>query len=301
MASVSEIEDGIFEIKPENWEQGIPCTCYLVVDDQITLIETGASSQVPEILAGMAKIGYEAASLSYIIPTHIHADHGGGAGYLTRLAPGARVVVHDHGAPHLIDPSKLIEGTRHVFGDKFEDEFGPLLPVPETQILAVQGDEVIQTGERELKIIYSPGHASHHICIYDPKSEGLFCGEALGCYLPEGDMLILAIAPPVFEFALAMDTINRLKQLEPKILFFSQWGISREADKLISLSQEYTKTCGDIILEAMKAGETEDMISQKVGHFIFYERYIKSKCLRDTASSFGAGPLMAYFKREGLV
>ena len=300
MASVLEVADGVYQIEPEDLERGIICLGYLVVDDQIALIETGSTSQVPEILAGMAKLGCDANSLSYVIPTHVHVDHGGGAGYLAQQTPQAQVVLHQRGARHLIDPTKLIEGTRQAFGKNFEKLFGPVLPVPESQVLAVEGGESILMGERELMIIDAPGHAPHHICVYDTKSAGVFCGEALGCYIPADDSLILASAPPIFELDLALDTIGKLRDLAPEILFFSQWGVGRDALRLIDLAEEYTRTCGDIILEAMKAREPEDIIMQKVQPYMRDSKYVKSEFLQRTLRTFVIGPYVAYFRREGL-
>ena len=301
MASVLEVADNIYEIKPDDPGRGIPCSCYLVVDDQIALVETGASSQLPEILAGMAKLGYDANSLSYVIPTHIHADHAGGVGHLVRYSSRPRVVVHEQGAAHLIDPLKLISGIMQIFGENFEDELGALLPVPEHRILVVHNDETVVLGERRLKILYSPGHSPHHICIFDSKSEGLFCGEALGVYLPLDNVLMLATAPPIFELALAMDTIDRLQQLDPKILFFSQWGASRETHRLIELSREYTKSTGDSILQAIKAGDREDVIARRLQSPMMDSRYLKSRKMRHILGTFTIRSYMAYFRREGLV
>jgi glyoxylase-like metal-dependent hydrolase (beta-lactamase superfamily II) len=301
MAYVSEVADSIFRIVPEPSKRGIPCECYLVVDERLALIETGSASQIPDILAGMAELGYDAASLSYIIPTHIHADHGGGVGYLLTQGTQAQVVVYERGSQHLIDPSKLIKMTRKVFGENFEEEFGPLLPVPEAQVFSVQGDETITLGQRSLKIIHAPGHAPHHICIYDSKSEGLFSGEALGCYVPEDDRLMLAVAPPIFELSLALDTIQRLKQLNPKMLFFSQWGVSHKALRLIEQYVEYIKTCGDIILANMRAGESEKTILQKIQPYVKESGYVASDSIKNTFKTFWVSPFAVYFKKEGLI
>ena len=301
MAYIDEVADEIYRIRPENVARGIPCECYLVVGEQIALIETGSSSQVPDILSGMTKLGHDARSLAYVIPTHIHADHGGGVGYLLARAVQAKVVVHERGASHLSDPSKLIKMTQGVFGEDFEEEFGPLVPVPENQILAVKGNETIDLGTRKLKIISAPGHAPHHICIYDVKSEGLFCGEALGCYAPEDDRLLLAVAPPIFELALAMDTIRRLKQLDPKSLFFSQWGVSSDARRLTEQYKEYISTCGDIILTGIKTGESREAILQKIQPYVKESGYVASETMKRCFKSFWISPFAAYFKREGLV
>lgn len=301
MALVLEVADDIYQIEPENLGYGIPCMGYLVIGDRIALIETGSSSQANELLAGMSKLGHDVDSLSYIIPTHIHADHGGGAGYLAQQMPQAQVVVHRRGESHLVNPARLIEATQKAFGLDFEKYFGPILPVPEPQIWAVDDRETISLGERDLEIIHSPGHAPHHVSIYDTKTRGLFCGEALGCYLPADDVLELAIAPPIFELDLALDSIARLRELDPAQLFFSQWGVSDEVPRLFALAEEYIRSWGDIILDAMKAGDTEDEIIRKVQPCLWHSEYVKSEFLQHTLRSFLVAPYMAYFRREDLV
>ncbi len=300
MARVTEVAEQIYEIFPEDPRVGVACCCYLVVDEQTALIETGSSSQVDEILEGMAKLGYGAESLSFIIPTHIHVDHGGGAGYLAQKADRAKVVAHPKGAPHFIDPSKLSAGSSQIFGNDFETHFGSLLPVPEARIHIAKDGETISLGQRGLKIIHTPGHCSDHIAIHDSKSHGLFCGEALGGYLPMEDRVLLAVSPPVFLFDAALAGIKKIKSMEPSHLFYSQWGHGKNPGVLLDRIEAHLNACGEMIRQGLASGESEEILLQKARPYILLDdQYIDSPSLRKTFGSFGIQPMVAYFRNKG--
>ena len=143
MAIVSEVEDRIYLIEPEHQENSIQCFSYIVSGEQTALIETGAASQGEELFEGMAKLGIDKSSLDYIIPTHIHMDHGAGSGYMTQQIPRVKVVLHESGFKHLVDPSRFKKIAQQVFGANLEDHFGPLIPIPESNVMVVKGGETI--------------------------------------------------------------------------------------------------------------------------------------------------------------
>lgn len=267
MTDVSEVADDIYQIETDEANAygslGLPrCSMiYFIADRQTALVETGPAVVAPAVLDAILQLGHDPSSLSYILLTHIHLDHAGGAGTIARQFPQLEVLVHQRGARHLIDPSRLIEGTRQAFGERFEDEYGPILPIPELQVRAVEDGEVIVLGERELRVIYAPGHAPHQMCIYDTKSQGVFSGEALGT-----PQIASNIVSPVagFDLDAALDTIDKLSKLDPKIVFCSHGGVSREPVKLIQSVRANTKAYGAIILEAMKAGEGKEQITQRL-------------------------------------
>ncbi|MGV8073386.1 MAG: MBL fold metallo-hydrolase [Syntrophobacteraceae bacterium] len=301
MALVREVADEIYEIFPENLKSGVVCLCYLVVGEQTALIETGSTSQVDEILKGIAKLGYGPESLSYIIPTHIHSDHGGGAGYLAGKARKAKVVVHPKGAPHMKDPSKLIAGSRQVYGDDFEGYFGPIIPVPEAQILQVEDNGILSLGERDLKIVHTPGHCANHIGIYDYRTKGFFCGEALGAYLPKEEKVILSVAPPLFMLDIALASMEKIKKLDLEYLFYSQWGHSDDPKALINQFHDNLNSCVEQVLDSLRAEDSDEAIDRKFSHYVDPDdTYIISKPLRELykAFDFGIGPLVEYLKQS---
>jgi len=241
-------------------------SAYLIREPDGVLIEPGPASAVPAIREAMAQLGMD--DLAYIIPTHIHVDHAGGSGDLARLFPRAKVIAHPRGAKHMIDPSSLIESTKMVWGPGYEDNLGPILPIPESQVKVPDDGEIITVDSRELQIIYAPGHAPHHMVIFDRSIRGLFCGEAIG--LPGRGVepvLIPTVAPPSFDQELYLETMEKLKQLDARSLFFSHGEVVHEPDRLISQAIENTTAFGDIMLQAMKEGATPDEMSRRIADY----------------------------------
>lgn len=245
--------------------------------------------------------------LLYIIPTHLHLDHGGGAGLLAKELPEARVVAHLKGARHLMEPSRLIEGTRQAFGAHFEEEFGPILPVPEQRMLVVEGGERLDLGGRELEIVYTPGHASHHICILDDKTRALFCGEALGHYHPEVNFISPSVAMPMFEVELALKSIRTIRELMPELLVFSQYGASRDVDQLVDLAEQQVKVHAEIVLQAVRQGASQAEMEKRLRE---YDRSLLSKRLgsaipfaRGSKADYGqmVAGLVGYFTEKHMV
>jgi glyoxylase-like metal-dependent hydrolase (beta-lactamase superfamily II) len=201
---------------------------------------------------------------------------------------------------HAVDPSKLIQSTKTVFGEDFEAGFGPILPVPQSQIKAVEDGEIIKVGSRELQIIYAPGHAPHHIVIFDRSVNGIFCGEALG--LPGGEdnrILLPAVAPPSFDQEIYLETMEKLRKLGARILFYSHGGVvGHDTDKLITQAEESTRILGDIILQALREGGTNEDVNRRVRESAS-RRFAMTLTEMDLALTIGGYEV--YYKKKGLV
>ena len=294
MFNIIQVADKIYQIDTRVRVPD-PILIYFIAGEQPSLVDVGPATAVPAIFEGVRELGYDPANLSYVFITHIHIDHAGGVGYLTQQLPQVKVVVHQKGARHLVDPSKLIAGTRVFFGEDFEQEFGSILPVAEKQIHIVQGGESISLGERELKIIFSPGHAPDHISFHDSQSGGLFCGDALGVPLPEFDFVVPATPLP-FDLDSSLETVDKLRELTPTILFYPHSSISREIDKSAQLAKESLKAYANIILEALRAGENLDQMVER------WKAYLLSNLFRKfelVYKGFAAG-YVDYFKRKNI-
>ena len=238
---------------------GLIFSTYLIDVDSGILIEPGPATAIPYIQEAMREVGMH--QLSWIIPTHIHMDHGGGTGTLADLFPQAMVVAHPKSARHIIDPTRLVQSTRLTYGDDFETLYGPILPVTESQVKILNDREVISVVDREFQIIYTPGHAPHHIAILDCQTGGLFCGEALGMAT---DDPLPAAAAPNFDMEDCFQTMRKLKDLQPQILFYSHGGVGLDPDNRIARVIDNTRFYGDLVLESLKKGESPHGISQKV-------------------------------------
>ncbi len=153
---------------------------YLIEDEQLTLIETASAASHDTLIRGLAARGYSPSDLAYVIVTHVHLDHAGGAGHLMEKAPNAKLVVHPRGARHMIDPTRLWEGAKQVYHERTTELFGSIKPVPQEQILIKEHGETLTIGKRTLTFFDSPGHAKHHFTILDPVLNALFAGDAIG-------------------------------------------------------------------------------------------------------------------------
>jgi glyoxylase-like metal-dependent hydrolase (beta-lactamase superfamily II) len=199
---------------------------------------------------------------------------------------------------HVIDPSRLIESTKTVFGPDFETGLGPIIPVPESQLKAVQDGEVIKVGSRELQFFHAPGHAPHQIVILDRSVKGLFSGEALGLQGQGSKPLALpAVAPPAFDQEVYLETMEKLRKLEPELIFYSHGGMAKEPDKLISIAQENTRLVGDLILKALKDGEADEAIRRKLREAAKDRFGIE---LSDMDLEMIVGGYTMYYKKKGL-
>jgi glyoxylase-like metal-dependent hydrolase (beta-lactamase superfamily II) len=237
---------------------------YLLLDDVPALIDPGSTSAASALLNNLTGLGFDPAKASYIIPTHIHLDHGGGAGYLAQQLPGAKLVFHPRGAKYMADPSRLVSSFRLVFGEHFEETLGPVLPVPEDRIHVAGDGEVIRLGKRELTIHFSPGHASHHIAIQDSLTGALFCGDALGYISDDTPDVPFPVGLPPFDPVTYLETIEKLARLSPKIICYAHHGARTGVDNLIRLVREICAAFGDIIEKALAAGEDDHGISLRI-------------------------------------
>lgn len=268
MALIKEVANKIYEIKPEG--KGLDCfplgTVYLVVDDKLALIETGCPVQAPDIMEAVTKLGFDIKMLSYIIPTHVHGDHAGGAGLLAQQMRQAHVVALRKVAKFLADPSmiaRLTQGFNQIFGEDAEERFGMMKPIPQEKFVLVEDGESISLGGRELKAISTPGHAPHHLSFLDTRTRGLFCGDAFGGYFPEIDV-ILPSSTPGSDPDLTLKSMEKLEKLNPELVFFSHGSSTREAAKILQLGVDQARQCKEIALEALKAGEDKKEVTRRL-------------------------------------
>lgn len=275
MALISEVADKIYEIKPDGKGHEIfpLCTVYLVVDDKTALVEVGSSVQIPDILQAVARLGYDINELSYIIPTHVHSDHAGGAGHLAQQLPRARVVAHPKAARLLADDSiidRMLQNRKLVFGDDADERFGGMLAIAEERFVLVEDGARIDLGERKLEVIHTPGHDPNHLCFLDSKTRGLFCGDALGGYFSETKTRMPASVPGS-DPEVIIQSIDKVKQFNPAMLFFSHGGATAEASRIIQVALTDEDQCADTALKAMKAGEDQAMIARRLAGILAKE------------------------------
>ena len=204
---------------------------YLLIEDgRAAFVDAGTNHSVPRLLAALEAAGLAPGAVDYVIATHVHLDHAGGVGLLMQQLPGARLVVHPHGAPHLIDPARLMAGARAVYGDaEVARSYGDVIGVPADRVLATSDGMVLRLAGRPLKFIDTPGHARHHHCIWDERSRGFFAGDAFGLSYREfdttqGSWLMPTTTPVQFEPEALRTSIARMLAHAPESMYLTHYG-----------------------------------------------------------------------------
>ncbi len=221
---------GISCIDTEQVRPGMAC-CYLLRSgDLYAFIECGTSLSVPGLLRVLEHRGIAPEQVAYVMPTHVHLDHAGGAGLLMSRLPQARLVMHPRGARHMIDPSKLIEGASAVYGAKaVAAMYGEILAVPEQRVIVAGDGYRLDFSGRELLFLDAPGHARHHYAIWDKESRGIFSGDVFGLSYretdgPHGPFLLPTTTPVQFEPEAWVQTLDRLMVLDPAYVYLTHYG-----------------------------------------------------------------------------
>jgi glyoxylase-like metal-dependent hydrolase (beta-lactamase superfamily II) len=190
------------------------------------LVETGPGSTLPTLLAALDDLGVSPADIRNVLVTHIHLDHAGAAGWWARQ--GATVHVHPFGAPHLIDPGKLIASATRIYGDEMDTLWGDILPAPEDKVVPVEDGDVLELGGLSFKVVETPGHARHHH-VYQ-LGDIAFTGDAAGIKLPGSPWIDVPAPPPEFDLEAWKQTIDKIRHLGCSTLYPTHYGATREVD-----------------------------------------------------------------------
>ena len=217
---------------------------FLLAGDRPALIETGPAKVAGAVAAGVADAGLDPADLAWIVVTHIHLDHAGGVGDLVRTFPNATVVVHPAGARHLVDPERLLASSARVYGPLMDTVYGGLTPVEAARIRAAEDGEVLDLGGRRLELLHAPGHAKHHLAVFEPDLGALFAGDGVGVLLPSTGVLRPATPPPDFDRDLAVASLRRFAERNPAHLVLTHFGpITPPADRLAEAEDKLLRWC----------------------------------------------------------
>jgi glyoxylase-like metal-dependent hydrolase (beta-lactamase superfamily II) len=225
-----QLDHGIYCVDTGLYRHGL-AACYLLREaGRLAIVDTGTAHTVPRLLALIAALGLSPEQVEYIIPTHVHLDHAGGAGDLMARCPNATLVTHPSGAPHLIDPARLIAGATAVYGEAgFARDYGHLSPVPEQRVVAAADGQTFDLAGRTLTFLHTPGHANHHGCVFDSTSQGWFTGDTFGISYREFDIqgqpFLYAPTTPVAFDPVAWETsLNRLLEYRPRVMYLTHYG-----------------------------------------------------------------------------
>jgi len=190
----------------------------------VALVDPGPSTTHETLKQALRRKGIEIADVRQILLTHIHLDHAGVTGSLLRENPQIEVFVHERGAPHMIDPSKLLASAGRLYGGDMERLWGDFVPVPADRVRILKGDERIVAGGRDLHVAYTPGHASHHVSYFDPSSRVAFVGDTAGIRRPNGAYIMPPTPPPDIDLDAWRASEDRIFSWEPDTLFLTHFG-----------------------------------------------------------------------------
>jgi glyoxylase-like metal-dependent hydrolase (beta-lactamase superfamily II) len=208
---------------------------YLIEGGSPVLVETGSQSSVPVLLEALDGLGLGPGDLAGVVVTHIHLDHAGGVGDVARAFPGATVYVHEKGARHLVDPTKLVSSASRVYGPLLDSLYGRLEATPAERIHVLADGEEIRVGpSRSLVAVDSPGHAKHHVGLHDSATGILFAGDAVGVRLPDAGVLRPSTPPPDFDLDLALRSLRRFAARRPTGIALAHYGLLGEPEDLLA-------------------------------------------------------------------
>ncbi len=249
------IGDGVLQIDTllGGWES--VTAGYLVEGPEPVLVETGSQSSVPQLLAALDALGIGANDLAGVAVTHIHLDHAGGVGDVARAFPNATIYVHEKGARHLADPSKLVNSAAMVYGDLLDTLYGRLDATPAERIHVLEdGEDIVVGPGHTLTTVDSPGHAKHHLALHDSQSGLLFVGDAVGVRLPDAGVLRPSTPPPDFDLDEAITSLTKFAARKPVGIALAHYGLVPNPETVCEEAEGILRSWAEVAERAWKAG-----------------------------------------------
>jgi glyoxylase-like metal-dependent hydrolase (beta-lactamase superfamily II) len=235
---------------------------YILTGSKPMLVESGPTNSVPNLLSGIQELGIKPQAVEYIAVTHIHLDHGGGAGTLLKSLPNAKVLVHPRGAPHLIDPERLWPSSQSVLG-YVSEIFGKPEPVPKDRVIPITEGTFDLGDGGKLTALETLGHASHNLSFQESFNGGVFPGDAAGTYLPECNVVV-PTTPPPFYLESALDSLDKLIALKPTALYFSHFGRADDAVNRLKAYKVQLQLWADVAEACVKANLSLEKIRDNI-------------------------------------
>ena len=232
------LNDGILAIDTE-YVRPLQDASHLIVENgRAAFVDTGTNDSVPLLLDALQQQNLDAADVDFVFLTHIHLDHAGGAGLLMQHLPNARCVIHPRGAPHMVNPERLIKGTEAVYGVECTREmYGEIRPIDEQRVIVAEDEQWIDLEDRSMQTLFTEGHARHHYCLNDPASRGVFTGDSFGVSYREldtaaGEFIFPTSTPASFDPPEAHKAIDRIMACDPEQLYLTHYSRVRDLDRL---------------------------------------------------------------------
>ncbi|NUC73682.1 MBL fold metallo-hydrolase [Haloterrigena sp. SYSU A558-1] len=231
---------------------------YIVDDDRPAVVETGLGTNHELILEALEELGIGREELAAVAVTHIHLDHAGGAGFLAEACPNADVYVPSPGAGLLVDPTRLVEGTKAAVGDQWEFYVEPT-PIDEDRIVEIEDGDTVDLGAHELRVHEAPGHAFHQVVFEDPANDAVFTGDAAGIWVPETEEIRETSPPSDFHLEQCLEDVETLKSIDPDVLLYTHFGPREVGDDAADALDAYATVLEEwVSTVAAKRAELED-------------------------------------------
>lgn len=270
MSRIDAYSDGIHAIDSSYQRPRMAAIHLIVENGRAAIIDSASAHAVPQVLAALREAGLTPEAVDWLLLTHVHLDHAGGAGALLQALPNARLVVHPRGAPHMIAPDKLWASTVVVYGEaEARALYGEIVAVPADRVLAADDGLIIDLAGRRIEVLDTPGHARHHVCYFDHRSRGCFTGDAFGLSYRETDagsraFVFPATTPVQFEPEAMHASIDKILARQPECLFLTHYGrvgeptrlgadLHRLIDDSVAIARASHGLTGDAQFQALRA------------------------------------------------
>ena len=268
--NLMSVVDGISVIDSEYYSKDFAAIYLLKQKNKVIIIETGTNYSVPHVKEALSQVGLSFSDVSYVIPTHVHLDHAGGAGLLMMQCQNAALVVHPRGARHLIDPSKLVAGAKAVYGEnKFKEYYGEIFPIDANRVIQADDNFILDFDGRELRFIDTPGHARHHFCIWDKATKSMFTGDTFGISYRDLDhqdeLYILPSTSPVqFDPEALIQSINRIMEFKPERVCLTHFSAIKPTKKATNKLIESIHFVSNLAIKYADKNDSESIIYTKM-------------------------------------
>lgn len=274
--------------------------------DGVALIDPGPSTCLERLRAELAAAGVTAADIRSLLLTHIHLDHAGVAGTLVRENPAIEVYVHERGAPHMVDPARLLSSAARLYGADMERLWGEFLPVPEANIRVLQGGEQVETGGRRFEVAYTPGHASHHVSYFDRASGVAFVGDTAGVRTGQALFVMPPTPPPDIDVEVWMESIELIRRWRPATLLATHFGPHEDADAHLDAFLQHLAALAELARGLLAEEEGDNERLRKFVHEsrLYLQRHlpVEEVDLYDFAAPLTLGwlGLQRYWRKRGV-
>jgi glyoxylase-like metal-dependent hydrolase (beta-lactamase superfamily II) len=262
--------DGIAAVDTEYVRPGLAAAHIIQHAGRAAFVDVGTTHSVPHLLAALERLGVPRTAVDYVFLTHVHLDHAGGAGALLQELPNARAVLHPRGAPHLIEPQKLIIASKVVYGEEqYRRLYGDIIPIAAERVIVTQDGQRIDLAGRVFEFIHTPGHALHHHCVVDLQHAGIFTGDTFGLSYREldtdkGAFIVPTSTPTQFDPDQLIASIDRMLAYRPEALYLMHYSRVTDVPRLGADLKNQVRQLADIALRNASAPDPKAAMAREM-------------------------------------